>query len=740
MSRSDGPAHSTRLSRLQQFLTRRYVPTLLLAATAAVVVFVVATDLFPYHSNNHDEGVYLQQAAMLLDGQLRLHPPATLVDEFRPWFFVVDGDTLYPKYAPVPAAMFAPGLALGVPRLVLAVLAAGTTALVVALGTEAFDRRVGVLSGILLLLSPMFLLTSSVFLPYAPTTFLNLLFALAYVRTVRHAQAGAGYPLAYAILAGLAVALAFFARPFTAVLFALPFVGHACWTLVAATRADGVRLRPHLLRNGIVAVLGICGVLTALAYNWAVTGDPLVFPYEAFAPLDGLGFGERQILDHELDWTPGLAIRTTIVLLWQFAADWTAAGWLGTVAFVGGVGAWLAGVRANKGSPTLDRPHLSDGALRFLLFCVFASVVLGNVYFWGSYNVQAGLDRTGDGLMGLLGPFYHFDLLLPLSVFGAYGLVAVTDRLRSVVASRRSASAARVALLVALVVSVPVVAVAEQAALADPVGENADYTEKYGGAYEPLEQHDFDDALVFVPTAYGDWSNHPFQSLRNDPGFGGDVVFGQQQDASSDFELLDAYPNRTPYRFTYRGEWTPDPNDAVIPHVERLSLRDGERLSGTTRVGVPTGATSAYVRLESGDTAKEFTLNRSVGESVTLEWTLTPDGLRLTNDGVRPLGEGGPVALDGTDELAVNVVFNFDGGATLTYRQEFDARVQDEQVQVLWPPETTVCSLTIDCGTEGTYLPEHPDEHLDGVWINGTLTAGERDVVATTGTALPDRP
>ncbi|MFW6435558.1 MAG: hypothetical protein ACOCY1_04185, partial [Halovenus sp.] len=38
-----------------------------LALVGAAAVWTVATQVFPYHSLNHDEGVYLQQAAMLLE-------------------------------------------------------------------------------------------------------------------------------------------------------------------------------------------------------------------------------------------------------------------------------------------------------------------------------------------------------------------------------------------------------------------------------------------------------------------------------------------------------------------------------------------------------------------------------------------------------------------------------------------------------------------------------------------------
>ncbi|MFB6187468.1 MAG: ArnT family glycosyltransferase, partial [Halobacteriaceae archaeon] len=178
------------------------------ALIGAVAVWTISTQVFPYHSLNHDEAVYLQQAAMLLEGQLNLWPPVE--DVFRPWFFVKDGDRLYPKYTPVPAAMFALGRLVGNYRIALAGIAAINLILVVAVVCDVFDRQTGLLSGIFVLTSPLFLIDSSVFLPYAPTTLLNLLFAYGYFRADRTGDRK------WAAVAGTAIGLAFFAGPYTA--------------------------------------------------------------------------------------------------------------------------------------------------------------------------------------------------------------------------------------------------------------------------------------------------------------------------------------------------------------------------------------------------------------------------------------------------------------------------------------------------------------------------------------------
>ena len=109
-------------ARLRAALSNPTVLAVLVAVLGGLIVFLIATEVFPYHSNNDDEAVYLQQAAMLLEGQLRM--TTEFPEAFRPWFFVMEGNELYSKYSPVPAAIFALGLAVGVPRLSLAAVAA----------------------------------------------------------------------------------------------------------------------------------------------------------------------------------------------------------------------------------------------------------------------------------------------------------------------------------------------------------------------------------------------------------------------------------------------------------------------------------------------------------------------------------------------------------------------------------------------------------------------------------------
>jgi hypothetical protein len=743
--------------------TARY---LALGAGAGIAVFLIAVFVFPYHSVNHDEGVYLMQASMLLEGQLTLSA-GELADVFRPWFFIEDGGDLYSKYNPVPPAMFAVSMALfGEPRVTLAAVAAGNAVCVAILGSMVVDRRVGLLAGMLFAASPMTLFTSSVFLPYAPTTLLNLLFAVAYLRGVRTGS------LLAAAAAGIAIGLAAFSRPYTAILFAAPFILHAVWTvgrglwtdgrslgelLAAVGRRAGFRSLPNpVQRNVLTGIGGSAFVGVTLAYNTVLTGAPLTFPYQAFAPLDGPGFGFREILGHEVVYTLDLAIESNRYALQFLGTRWFAGGVLGTLAAAGGL------LVAARWWRERDREWGSTAGL--LLAGLFVSVPLGNIPFWGTHNMLAELDDPANGLVSHFGPFYYFDLLVPLSIFAALGLVVgwrwlrggeIFDRL---VAATSPTTARRVVVAVALVAALAVGGVTAGAADA-PLERNTAYTDKYETVYEPIESAEFENALVFIPDPYGPWQNHPFQSLRNDPGFDGEVVYARDRDAAGNFEVLAAYPNRTLYRFSYRGIWTPEPDQDVSPKLESLSTVTGESLAADTRVGVAEQVTRATVTLA----VDGETVTRDIdapGETISANWTLengsaslvAVDGSSLTesnesasatnesasptngsaptaNGSASPANESSPatantsVSVDPTEVVEFRITLVDTGGNTYTYQQLAAVQTTPTGLQALTPPDRRVCRLTTDCDPEETYLPDDPDAHPEWVSFETELEA-----------------
>ncbi len=656
----------------------------LLAVTAGVAVFVLAHEVFPYHTSNHDEAVYLQQAAMLLEGQLTLRPP--VVEAFRPWFFVVDGGQLYPKYAPVPAAMFAAGKLLGGYRVALGIVAAAVVFLTYATVAEAFDRQVGVVAAALVFASPVFLVEAAVFLPYVPTLAWNLLFAWAYLRADRTGD------WRFGALAGVAVGVAFFARPYTAVLFAAPFVCHALWSLRRLDRAT-------LTRQVATGALGLAGVLVALGYNALVTGSPTTFPYEAFAPLDGIGFGYREIAGYSRVYDPALALQANARSLAQYVANWSVAAPLGPLLATVGLGSVLA--RERRRDPR-----------KLLVAALAVSVPVGQLYFWGTLNLLGDLSDPTDGLVSFLGPYYHLSLVVPTAAFGAHALVAGWRRLDPL-ATGESGGRRPGAVAVPVVVGTVLVLLAATA-VAAPLSANAGVTERYETAYEPVEERTFENALVLLPTPYGDWLNHPFQALRNDPGYDGDVVYALQE---RQFAVVDAFPDRSLYRYTYRGEWLPSAGEAVTPRVQEVRVAEGETVRLSVTASVPRFAESVSARVSAAGDSD--TTAAAVDGELQLTVTVT-DGRAVVDS--PSVDDAAVVGLEGRDTLEVRLFVATGGAGAFSYDLTVPVEADTGTVRAL-TPRTEVCRSPRLCGGEAAYVPGH---HREGIGLDTEFVTDDR--------------
>lgn len=676
----------------------------LLMVFAMVVSYTVARGIFPYHSLNHDEGVYLQQAALLLEGQLYLHPPVR--EAFRPWFFVADGGRLYPKYAPVTAAIFALGKMAGGYRLALPFIAAVIVALTYALVAEAFDQRTALVAIGLLLASPLFIVHSGLFLPYAPTTAWNLLFAFGYLRADR---TGSRW---WAAIAGGAIGVAFFARPYTAVLFATPFIGHALWTLRGLERAV-------LIRHLSTAALGLIGVLVALGYNALVTGEPLVFPYEVFAPGDRIGFGHRSLGAYEVAYTPSLALRANARILGRLFGQWVVAGPLGTALAAIGLTVFFGRIRDQIRAGTSDMDtetapgrhySSSDLARQGVIAGLFLTIVAGNVYFWGNLNLLGDLADPNDGLIEAVGPVYHYDLIVPTAAFAAVGGRTIVGYTRARLAPHVSPAVARPVVVALALVAATVFGVMAGGTVSEPLAENRAVSDRLAEAYDPVDVRDLNGSLVFLPTPYGNWLNHPFQALRNDPGFDGETVWAIRE---NQFAVVDAFPNRRYYRYTYRGEWLPLRDPAVDARLQRVHVVRGNRVVVDTRVGVPAGFEGATFVLSAGDRTAYYAADGT--GNVSIRMVVENGRARLIGDRIEWRGTP-TVPIGDSESLQVQTLVHHPSGG-FEYWVTVPITRESGQIRAITPYLET-CRNPRLCGGEQAYVPRVA---ADGVFISADV-------------------
>ncbi|WP_368407708.1 DUF7846 domain-containing protein [Halorussus amylolyticus] len=422
-----------------------------------------------------------------------------------------------------------------------------------------------------------------------------------------------------------------------------------------------------------------------------MTGSALTFPYEAFAPRDGLGFGYREILGYGREYTPALALRANAEVVSVLFAEWVVAGPVGALLALVGVGAFL-----RRADPNWS-PEFTDAQTRAVLAGLFVSVVAGNVYFWGNLNILGDLADPADGLVDTLGPYYHFDLLVPTAAFAAHATVLGFDRVR---ARTTRTVRPRATLAAVAVVGTLLLAGAAGGTLAPTLAENAEITGAYEQSYQPLEDRDLSNAVVFLPTPYGDWLNHPFQHLRNDPGFDGEVVYAM--DGPDTAEVAAEYPDRTYYRYVYRGEWTPFLGQSVDSALREVRVVRGDSVGVGASFGVPDHADRVSARLSTAEGASYYAMNGT--GNVSLDLRVANGSARVVGSEISPVGENGSVPVDSDDEVLLQVFVSDAAGGGFSYRLELPVRDDDGELVAL-SPYREACFVADECGGEAAYVP-----------------------------------
>ncbi|MGH2733236.1 MAG: hypothetical protein ACRDJG_09930 [Actinomycetota bacterium] len=560
--------------------------TALLAMVAGLWAVAGSVLIFPHLSDNNDEAVYLLQADALRQGRLFPQVPpegGESAEAFRPWFTVQRGDHFVPKYTPGHAGIIALArVVVGSERAALAIIAAGVVVSGYLLARETLGHRgQAFVAGAFLALSPLFLVQSATFLAYLSALGLLQGFAAALLGGVRRSSPRLLW------LSGLLFGLAFFARPFDALLFGLPF---GLWLLHTRRRT------PHRLaaETGWLLLGALLPLLATLAYYWAATGSPFRTPFNLLEPSDRLGFGPRKMIP---DWDPilftparaleGLVGHAQLLGFWSF----------GGLALVGLAIAGLA-----------SRPK--TGIERWLAL-VAVTIPLGYFFFWGSYGA------TQWGGPWRLGPFYYLPVLVPLSILGARGFAGLWRHNREV---------AVLALGGMLVVSGLV--------LIRAVRANTAFTNERQALFAPLLSETPEHAVVFLPRIQGSWLLQPFSLARNSTFDDQRVIWALDRGDAANLEVLGLFPGRTPYRLRAEGEWLArrrPPNLHFTSTLERLKVVKAPSVTMDLLVRRPERARYLVMELTHGGSRQSFVLDPDSfrGETFRVPVRIGPAGAQL---------------------------------------------------------------------------------------------------------------
>ncbi|MGZ4683737.1 MAG: hypothetical protein ACXV8G_14865, partial [Acidimicrobiales bacterium] len=523
----------------------RWWPVLVAAAACTILTVVVSTTVFPSGTSDLDEVAYQAQGLALADGHLTL-PASEVVPSFRPYLSGTHDDQVVFKYQPLwPSLIGVSQKAFGTTRVLQAAM---SFAGVLAAAWFAFEllrsRRAAIFASVLFAATPFVWLQSATLLAYFPSLVLLLGASAALVRASRRHTMGA------AVVAGLLVGASVMNRPFDGILATLPVIVYA---LLTTGRANLARLVGGLVLGGLPFLVLV------LAYNTAVMGSPLTFPFDASGGIDQFGFGWRasfviEGVGHEgqVHFTPSLALSAAWSSLAALPLFLLAApGLLGLAV----VSAWL-----NR----RDRRA-------WLLLASAATVLVGYLFWWGVANaVEFGLPRV-------LGPFYYMPLLIPIVTLTAWILDQHWDTKRSWFMA---------GFVVVVLVNAPFnLGAFDRASTA---GTDRDREVASFGGPSPR--------LVIAPPGF---PHDPYIRYANDASLGGDQIVAV--DAEDDrLALMDRFSDRTvillqdyhPVGDLF-GPTTRTRSEVVAQRGARLEI-------DVSPVGTPSDPSVAYVRF--GDT------------------------------------------------------------------------------------------------------------------------------------------
>ena len=253
----------------------------ILCLLAVLASFLVTELVFEGIAHLEDEMAYVWQAQAIAGGHIMLPSPPEPRSFLVPFVVDYNGQRFgkYPLGWPVVLSI---GELLKVRSLINPILAGLGVWLIYRLGKRSLGETVGLLGAGLTLTSPFFLVNSGSLLAHPLGLVLSTAFVLFWLDAFTLPDTVNRWPPT--IAAGAALGALALTRPFTAVAICLPFGLHALYLLLRG----GGNTRTRLVLFGLVVL-----VLGSLHFAWqfAVTGDPLLNPYTLWWEYDTIGFG-----------------------------------------------------------------------------------------------------------------------------------------------------------------------------------------------------------------------------------------------------------------------------------------------------------------------------------------------------------------------------------------------------------------------------------------------------------------
>lgn len=250
----------------------------------SVLVSIETIFLFSYYFDfsyfEQDAISYLFQSRLFADGKIMINVdnPGFLPSEHINF----QNNIAYSKYPFVNSLMLLPGVLIGLPWIIPAILTGMTVFIISWTIKERFGKVAAIATALLCLISPAVNCLGATFFSEVTSRFFLALFIFFFNRSFMFKS------WKYPFLSGLMLGVSFNCRPLTCLVFA--FCTSTLFLIALLTKENR---KQELLRN-IPFIPGFLIMLIfTFCWNAYFTGHPLHFPFSVGQTYDKLGFGKR---------------------------------------------------------------------------------------------------------------------------------------------------------------------------------------------------------------------------------------------------------------------------------------------------------------------------------------------------------------------------------------------------------------------------------------------------------------
>jgi hypothetical protein len=430
-------------------LTAGMVAAILIAFGTLAAAGEISRAVFERLPHLEDEFAYLYQAKIFAAGRAWAVRDDPVKVFWQP--FVIQPETQsdgvykkFGKYTPGWPLLLSVGVALGQPWIVNGFLAMLTVALVYRMAREIFSESVGVVSALLLAISPMALLLNATLMSHVSAMFMGVLFVYGYWRIIRNGKRR----YVWAAVSGLALGWIITTRPLTAVAVSAPVILHALSRLLDTMWEPKLRgkfvatFAPLLMLSAFVAPTA--GLWPLFNHIW--TGDWRTNTYQMLWPYDSIGFGpdhgvmkgagcESQYGCHTLEYGWRNA-RTDLVVYMRDLFGWTLSPPVANYLAV-----HVLGLTPNSDAASVLGDSVVWGMLAglswlpvvagliagrkrewvWLFFEMFIAIVIAQLTYWIGSTVHGGAAYSLR---------YYYEATFALCIVGGFGIVAWANALK----------------------------------------------------------------------------------------------------------------------------------------------------------------------------------------------------------------------------------------------------------------------------------------------------------------------